>query len=106
MLHPLPRYLLYFYYFFTNAPSRLMVYLFQNIIASVSPGSACLSADANFTTVDGKGIFLGSVCSATAGVTVTFDAVSVNTGLSLASDNFGPITFNSKSSHFPWFKFR
>ena len=72
--------------------------LFQNIIVSVSPGGTCLSADANFTTVDGKGVFQGSICSAAAGVTVTFDAVSTNTGLDLASDNFGPITFNSKSS--------
>ena len=66
---------------------------------TTTPPGTCLSADANFTAVDGQGIFLGSICEAIAAVTLQFDAVSAVSGSPLTPDVTGSVEINSKCGY-------
>ena len=68
----------------------------QQVTVTTDPPSTCLSADASFMTVDGQGIFMGSVCEAIVNVTLQFDAVSALSVIPLVSDVTGNLEINSK----------
>lgn len=50
------------------------VYFVQDIGVEITPPTACLSVDSNFTLTKGEGVFPGSICEVVASVTLRFYA--------------------------------
>lgn len=45
---------------------------FQEVSVEITPSSACLSVDSNFTLINGQGVFTGSICEVGGSVTLRF----------------------------------